>query len=396
MTDRLAPPQASGAAAGWYPDPIESGVWRWWDGWVWTAHRSAPTVAAARKPRLPRWLSPPVATCLPLVVIGVIALAFYEPVAVLSGLVPLLIVLPTIAWLDRVEPEPRHSRIHAVLWGASTAIVVSLIVNMSVMELWGETVTAVFGAPFVEEALKGLGIVWAVRRCEVDGPIDGVVYAAWVALGFAVVEDMTYFADAPTSGIFVQVFVLRALLTPFAHPLFTMWTGLAIGRQVAAGRKLWPGALWGYGLAVVAHMAWNGSLVAAEPDEGSGDNGNLMLLLLVVVLFVALFVAVFVKLRAMRRTEQRRFEQQLPFLVRRYGLTPEEQLMFTSWKQLVGARRSLPRRQRRAFDAVHSAIARLAAHHRLLTRIDRETEAILVQQLEVARAALSQKSSRRG
>lgn len=387
MIDRLAPPQASGAAAGWYPDPVEIGCWRWWDGWAWTAHRTAPT-PAARKPRLPLWLSPPVVVCLPLVVLGVVALAFYEPVAVLAGLVPLLIVLPTIAWLDRVEPEPRHSRIHAVLWGASVAIVVSLIVNVSVLAMWGETVAAVLGAPIIEEAMKGLGIVWAVRRREVDGPIDGVVYAAWVALGFAVVEDMTYFADASTSGIFVQVFVLRALLTPFAHPLFTMWIGLAIGRQVAAGRKLWPGALWGYGLAVLAHMAWNGSLVAAQPDAGSDDNGNVMLLLLVVALFVVLFIAVFVKLRAMRRSEQRRFEQQLPFLVRQYGLTPDEQLMFINWRHLIGARKSLPRRQRRAFDAVHSAIARLAAQHQLLARKDAETEAILVQQLSVARAAL--------
>lgn len=361
---------------------------------MWTAHRSVPNAAAARKPRLPRWLSLPVAICSPLVVLGVVALAFYDPVAVLAGLVPLVVVLPTIAWLDRVEPEPRHSRIHALLWGASVAIVASLIVNMSVLALWGETVAAVLGAPIIEEAMKGLGIVWAVRRREVDGPIDGVVYAAWVALGFAVVEDMTYFSDASASGIFVQVFVLRALLTPFAHPLFTMWIGLAIGRQMAAGRKLWPGALWGYGLAVLAHMAWNGALVAAQPDEGSGEDGNILLLLLVVALFVGLFVAVFLKLRSMRRTEQRRFEQQLPFLVRQYGLTPDEQLMFISWRQLVGARRSLPRKQRRAFDAVHGAIARLATHHQRLARLDAETEAILVQQLAVARSALAGVSQR--
>jgi RsiW-degrading membrane proteinase PrsW (M82 family) len=392
VSDRLAPPQAKGVPAGWYPDPIEVGGWRWWDGWAWTAHRAVPT-GGERKPRLPRWLSPPVAICLPLVALGTVALALYEPVAVLAGVVPLLIVLPVIAWLDRVEPEPRHSRIHALLWGASVAIVFSLIVNVSVLELWGETAAAVLGAPIIEEAMKGLGIVWAVRRREVDGPIDGVVYAAWVALGFAVVEDMTYFADASASGIFVQVFVVRALLTPFAHPLFTMWTGLAIGRQVAAGRKIWPGALWGYGLAVAAHMAWNGALVAAQPTAGTGEDGNIMLLLLVVVLFVALFFAVLVKLRSMRRSEQRRFEQQLPFLVRHYGLTADEQLMFMSWRHLINARGSLPRSQRRAFDAVHSAIARLAVHHQRLAHVDRETEAILAQQLSVARSALYRRPS---
>ena len=27
-------------AAGWYEDPKQPGVWRWWDGWDWTARRT--------------------------------------------------------------------------------------------------------------------------------------------------------------------------------------------------------------------------------------------------------------------------------------------------------------------------------------------------------------------
>ena len=102
--------------------------------------------------------------------------------------------------------------------------------------------------------------------------VDGVVYAGWVAIGFAAVEDVTYFADTESPAQLLLVFVLRAVLTPFAHPLFTMWIGLAIGRAVRDGRPLWPHALWGYAAAVAAHALWNGSLALAAPDPDTGDD----------------------------------------------------------------------------------------------------------------------------
>ena len=58
-----------------------------------------------------------------------------------------------------------------------------------------------------------------------DGVSDGIVYAGWVALGFAVVEDFLYFTTVVEAGLWREVFIVRALLTPFAHPLFTAWIG---------------------------------------------------------------------------------------------------------------------------------------------------------------------------
>ena len=333
--------------AGWYPDPVRGLGWRWWNGTAWTSYTDVEAGAAATpgvapgKPRRPRWISMPVAICTPIVAIGVVILAFVTPVSVVAGLVPLAIVLPVIAWLDRVEPEPRASRAHALLWGGTVAVLGAVIVNTIVAVVAGDVASMVLSAPVVEEGLKALGVVWAVRRREVDSVSDGIVYAAWVALGFAVVEDMTYFATASVDGSFVQVFVLRALLTPFAHPLFTFWTGLAIGMAVRHGKPILS-AWWGYLLAVASHMMWNGSLAFGEITTDVDEDVAATVIVGALILFFVLFVAVGAALFVMHRREQRRFIAGVPGIVLRHGIAPDEAAMFMSWSALLAAREAVP------------------------------------------------------
>ncbi|MGF1599647.1 MAG: PrsW family glutamic-type intramembrane protease [Acidimicrobiales bacterium] len=373
------PPPATRAAPGWYRDPWGASPWRWWDGSRWTAHVAAPR--AAHKPRLPSWLSVPVVAGALLTVPLVVYLVLSQPVSVALGLVPLAIVLPVLSWLDRVEPEPLTSRLHAVLWGAVVAGTISAIVNGITAATAGETAAAVVSAPLIEEATKGLGIVWALRRHEIDGIMDGVVYAGWVALGFAVVEDFTYFAGAASSGILVEVFVVRALLTPFAHPLFTAWIGLAIGIAVARRRSVAVNAVWGYALAVGSHAAWNGSLSYAD---ATGDAATLAI---AAACFVGLFVAAVVTVVVIRRSEQRDFLTAVPMLAQRYGVPQHEAQVFGYWRSLLLARRRLPRGQRSDFDAVHAALARLALLHARPGPVDLADELRLVDQLQRARAS---------
>jgi protease PrsW len=375
------PPVPAPHPPGWYPDPWQRAAWRWWDGTGWTVHlapgRAGP--AEPRKPRLPSWLSPPVLVAGILTVPLVFITLLTAPVAVLLGLVPLVIVLPVLAFLDRVEPEPRPSKVHAVLWGGTIAALVSGVVNTVVLVASSEAVAAVVSAPLIEETMKGLGVYWAVRRREVDSVMDGLVYAGWVGLGFAVVENFDYFALAAVTGVLAETFVLRALLTPFAHPLFTAWTGLAIGLAVSRGRPVWPRVLWGWALAVAAHAAWNGSLVLTERTEEP------LILGVAAVAFVALFAAAVVMVLVVRRREQRRYVDSVPMLAHRYGVDPAEAAVFGHWKTMLATRRTLPPPQRRRFDQVHAALARLSALHARPGEPDPVDEAILVEQLQRAR-----------
>ena len=114
--------------------------------------------------------------------------------AALFAALPLLVVVPTFLWLDRYEAEPTRMLILAFAWGAVCAPAGALFLNTGIaiaMRLAGaedpDVVTAVFGAPFVEEGLKGLGVLLIVllRRREFDGVVDGIVYAGLVGAGFA-------------------------------------------------------------------------------------------------------------------------------------------------------------------------------------------------------------------
>ncbi len=384
MSDPLPAPadRVVDAPAGWYADPMNPAAWRWWDGHGWTVFTSAPE--PARKPRLPRWLSWPVLCCSVLVLLVLIGIGIQSPWSLVAGLIPLVLVLPVLAWLDRVEPEPISSRIHAVLWGASVAVVVALLVNGFVGVAYGEVAAMVMSAPLIEETVKALGIVWAVRRGDVHSTSDGVVYAGWVAIGFAVVEDMSYFAIADVEGAFAETVVLRAFLTPFAHPLFTFWTGLAIGRAVTRNKPIWPSMLWGLALAIATHAIWNGTLVLGDLTYSVDEDLGTRVLLGGVALFVALFVAVAVALVRYRRQEQRRFVAEVGALVLQYGIDPVHAAMFSEWKPMLAARRQLTRAERRHFDRLHASLARLVALHRRPNGYDPAEERVLVEQLETA------------
>ncbi len=382
MTEHYLPGVGSTHPPGWYADPWHMGAWRWWDGTAWTAHISQ---AQESKPRLPSWLSVPVIVGIIGTILAMLLQLAYSPRGTLIGLVlslvPLLIVFPVLAWLDRVEPEPWSSRIHAVLWGATVAGIVSGVVNTLVAISAGEDWAAVVSAPLVEEFMKGLGVYWALRRREVDSIMDGIVYAGWVGLGFAVIEDVLYFSSAVDQGILTQVFVLRALLTPFAHPLFTAWTGLAIGLAVARRQSVLANAFWGFGLAVASHAAWNGSLTYAD------QTGNEAAIAIAALCFIALFLGAIVTVVLIRRDQQRKFTELVPFLAQRHNLTAQEVGIFSNWQLMLSTRRTLTRSQRPYFDKVHAALARLALFYRRPAGGDPAAEQLLAEQLQQARAA---------
>jgi RsiW-degrading membrane proteinase PrsW (M82 family) len=215
--------------------------------------------------------------------IGVVLLLSGAPGALVVGTLlaalPLAPLIGCYMWLDRYEPEPRSLLVLGLGWGAFVATTAALVLQQadSVIFQSTESFTGTVVAPITEEAAKGLFILLLLfyRRHELDGVLDGLVYAGMVGIGFAFTENILYLAaaymgeDGQAGGIggAVGLFIIRCIFSPFAHPFFTAFIGIGIGIAVGARSKavrvLAP--LLGYLAAVAAHAAWNGSLTL---DDG--------------------------------------------------------------------------------------------------------------------------------
>jgi RsiW-degrading membrane proteinase PrsW (M82 family) len=225
----------------------------------------------------------------------------------IMALIPLAIVFIAVRWIDRWEPEPRLAVIFAFLWGAGVAVLIALLVGAeidNVIAAMGgvddftyEFFGAAVQAPIVEETGKGLGLLilfWVARK-HFDGPVDGLVYAAWVAGGFAFTENILYFGSqlldsGGFDGNVFEIFLIRGIMSPFAHVMFTACTGAALG--FAARRTGAFGAIGFFLLglipAILLHALWNGALFFVSDFYGYYAIVQFPLFVIAVVLVIFL------------------------------------------------------------------------------------------------------------
>ncbi|WP_344232572.1 PrsW family intramembrane metalloprotease [Kribbella hippodromi] len=249
--------------------------------------------------------------------------------------VPVIPVIALYLWLDRYEPEPTRYIVFALCWGAFIATLAAIFINTEVSHRLAETGvggdrSAVFVAPPVEEFAKGSVILLLalLRRKEFDGIIDGLVYAGMVGVGFAFTENILYYgrvfntlseeagSDAGLRGAFA-LFIIRGVISPFAHPLFTSFTaigiGVAIRHRSTVVRFLAP--VVGYLAAVLAHAAWNASA------SWAGGGGFIVAYL---CLMVPLFICLVVFALVMRSREGQMIASRLYDYVRFGWLVPQD------------------------------------------------------------------------
>ncbi|WP_329039426.1 PrsW family intramembrane metalloprotease [Streptomyces sp. NBC_00178] len=200
------------------------------------------------------------------------------------AVLPVPLLMSAFRWLDRVEPGPWRNLLFAFSWGACAAALVAIIAN-SFATRWiatatadpasADTLGATVIAPVVEETAKAAAVllIFLFRRRQFGGVVDGIVVAGFTATGFAFTENILYLGQAfgedqelGTTGfasLTAGTFFVRVVMSPFAHPLFTVLSGIGFGIAALGGarhrvrRVLLP--LLGLALAMGMHALWNGS-----------------------------------------------------------------------------------------------------------------------------------------
>lgn len=295
----------------------------------------------------------------------------------LSWVLVLLYAAPVAAlvyFLDLYEREPIGLIAAAFVWGAVAATTLSAIGNAG----WGVLVarlggpefasrwTAALTAPFVEETLKGVGVVLIVliARDEVDDVMDGFVYGALCGLGFTIVEDVFYFLavfGGDIGGV-LQGFFVRVIASGlYSHVLYTGLVGMAVAvvtthrddRPLRARLRL---AALLAGAAVFGHFLWNSPILEFFPAHPWEGIEWVLIPIATAVKGLPLLLFVVLAIRLAHARERRWLRRTLADEVEEESITPQDLATLESPRRRARARQEL---RRRAGDRAARLLRRL-------------------------------------
>ena len=192
--------------------------------------------------------------------------------------------------LDTIEKEPAGLLIRLLILGCIStipAILLEAIAGFLINSTLGSSgliyafVESFIGVALIEEGCKYLFLrLGAWKRPEFNYRFDGVVYAVFVSLGFALIENISYIFSFG-----LQVALSRALLAVPMHAVCGVYMGIWFGEakmqqsygQEGLCKSYLKKSLW---LPIVLHGIYDGCLIYSTNTS----------MLIFVVFVIALFI----------------------------------------------------------------------------------------------------------
>ena len=181
----------------------------------------------------------------------------------LVGLLPVLLFLLVLVWLDSYKLVPVRLVVAIVVCGVAVALgcyyLNGWLIGRTGLDLAGY---ARYVAPVVEEVAKALVVVALVRGHRIGFLVDAAILGFAVGTGFALVENLQYQRLAPDASL--ATWIVRGFGTAVMHggvtAIFAMMSLVFTERAERAGYLAFLPAL---ALAIVLHGAYN--LLVARP-----------------------------------------------------------------------------------------------------------------------------------
>ena len=187
-----------------------------------------------------------------------------------------LALLPVFAFLiyiyrkDSEKPEPIGMLAKAVLYGVISVFISLMFTSFLTETPEGEAdqldgwIDAFFGAAIPEEFAKLLMLWLLVRKSKYfDEPIDGIVYAVCVSLGFAGLENVLYLIDDPD---YLSVGIMRGITSIPGHFCFAVSMGYFYSLAHFGNKhKLWY-KLMAYFVPVLLHGIYDALLSITDDN----------------------------------------------------------------------------------------------------------------------------------
>lgn len=178
------------------------------------------------------------------------------------AVLPVIVLMIYIYKQDKFQKEPLGLLIKAFIGGILCIPLDFVAVDLINMIFYSETpfYSAFFEAGIPEELCKFIIlflVIW--RRKEFDEYMDGIVYATFVGLGFACVENILYVFNYG-----IQTGIVRAVLSVPGHFLFAVVMGyfFSLAKFNEKGRT--KNLILSFGCAALAHGLFDWLLMIQE------------------------------------------------------------------------------------------------------------------------------------
>ena len=182
------------------------------------------------------------------------------------AILPVVVLMVFIYRQDKYQKEPVKSLVKAFI-GGMIAIPLDIMIVTGLDLVFGETALAqtVFFSAFLEAGIPEelckfiIFMIFIWNDKNFDEYFDGIVYATFIGLGFACVENIEY-----VFSFGVQTGVVRALLSVPGHFLFGVIMGYFLSMAKFQSEKRGVYLLSGLLLAMLAHGLFDWLLMVAN------------------------------------------------------------------------------------------------------------------------------------